>query len=115
MRARFERNVDHLACCRHLEVQRFGELRLQARDIVIADVTAVFAQMRRDAVGTRFDRKQRGFDGIGMFPASRSTDGGDVIDVDAEAEGVRRHTSTTNRKYRRLKFLLSMIESTAQL
>jgi hypothetical protein len=70
----------------------FGELRLQARDIVVADMTAVFAQMRRDAVGARLDRKQRGLDGIGMFPAARVADGGDVIDVDAEAEGARRHT-----------------------
>ena len=86
MRARLQRDVDHLARRRHLEVQRLGELRLQPRDVFVADVAAVLAQMRRDAVGAGLDRQQRGLHGIGMPPAARIADGRDVIDVDAEAE-----------------------------
>ena len=94
VRARLERDVDHLARRRHLEIQRLGELRLQARNIVVADVAAVLAQMRRDAVGAGLDREQRGLHGIGMPPAARIADGRDVIDVDAEAEGVCGHSMT---------------------
>ena len=57
MRARLQRDVDHLARRRHLEIQRLGDLRLQPRDVVVADVAAILAQMRRDAVGAGRDRR----------------------------------------------------------
>ena len=93
MRARLERDLDHLARRRHLEIERLGQLRLQPRDIVVADVAAILAQMRRDAVGAGRDREQRGLHRIGMAPAARVADGRDVIDVDAEAEGACRHAA----------------------
>src|SRR5580698_5402605 len=43
--------------------------------------------MRCNAVGAGLDRKHRGAHRIGMPPAARVADGGDVIDVDAEAKG----------------------------
>ena len=86
VRPRLERDVDHLARRRHFEIQRLGELRLQPRDVVVADVAAVLAQMRRDAVGAGLDGQQRRLHGIGMPAAARVADGRDVIDVDAEAE-----------------------------
>ena len=97
MRARFQRDVDHLARRRHLEIQRLGELRLEPRDVVVADMAAVLAQVRRDAVGAGLDRKQRSLHGIGMASAARVADGRDVIDVDAEAECVSSHFVTQPR------------------
>ena len=61
--------------------------RLQPRDVVVDDVAAILAQMRGDAVGAGRDRDLRGPHRIGMFAAASITHGGDVIDVDAEAEG----------------------------
>src|SRR5512139_43860 len=44
--------------------------------------------MRGDPVGAGFNRKQRRANGVGTRPAARVADGGDVIDVDAEAKGL---------------------------
>ena len=58
-------------------------LGLQARDVVVADVAAILAQMRGDAVGAGLDRELGRAHRIGMPPAAGVADGGDVIDVDA--------------------------------
>ena len=71
---------------RHFEIERLGDLRLQPRDVVVADVAAILAQMRGDAVGAGLDRQLGGAHRIGMPPAARVADGGDVVDVDAEAQ-----------------------------
>ncbi len=71
---------------RHLEIQRLRDFGLQARHVVVADVAAILAQMRGNAVGARLDRDQRGAHRIGMAPAPRVAQGGDVIDVDSEAQ-----------------------------
>jgi hypothetical protein len=42
--------------------------------------------MRGDAVGAGRDRDLGGLDRIGMPPAARIAHGGDVVDVDAEAD-----------------------------
>ncbi len=86
MRLRLERDRDHLVGRRHLEVERLGDLGLEARDVVVADVAAILAQMRRDAVGAGLDRDLRGTHRIGIAPAARIADGRDVVDVDAEAK-----------------------------
>ena len=65
--------------------------RLQPGDVVVADVAAVLAQMRGDAVGARRDRELGGAHRIGMASAARVADGGDVVDVDAEAQTGRIH------------------------
>ena len=64
----------------------FVMTRLEPRDVVIDDVAAIFAQMRGDAVGAGSDRDLGGLHRIGMLAAARIAHGGDVIDVDAEAE-----------------------------
>ena len=86
MRARPHRDVDHLVGRRHFEIERLLDLGLEARDIVVADVPAILAQMRRDAVGAGLDREPRGPHRIGMPSAARVADGGDVVDVDAQAK-----------------------------
>jgi hypothetical protein len=42
--------------------------------------------MRRDSVGAGFDRDLRRVHGIRVMPAAGVTNGGNVIDIDAEAE-----------------------------
>ena len=86
MRPGAERDRDHLVGRRHLEIQRLVDLGLQARDVVVADMAAVFAQMRGDAVGAGLDRELRGAHRIGMAAAARIADGRDMIDVDAETQ-----------------------------
>ena len=62
------------------------KLRLEPGHVVVADVAAVLAQVRGDAVGAGGDRKLRRAYRIGMASAARIADGGDVVDVDAEAQ-----------------------------
>ena len=81
-----QRDRDHLVGRRHLEIERLGDLRLEARHVVVADVAAIFAQMRGDAVGAGLDRDLRRAHRIGMPAAARIAHGRDVVDVDAEAE-----------------------------
>jgi len=50
-------------------------------------MAAILAQMRRDAVGAGGDGKFGGLERVGMAPAARVAHGGDVIDIDAEADG----------------------------
>ncbi len=92
MRPRLDRDRDHLVGRRHFEVERLGDLGLQARDVVVADMPAILAQMRGDAVGAGLDRELRRLHRIGMRAAARIADGRNVVDVDAKAQmGNRRH------------------------
>src|SRR5439155_5706623 len=68
-------------------VERLADLGLQLRDVVVADVAAVLAQMRGDPVRPGLDRNLRCLYGIRMAPAARVADGGNVVNIDAEAEG----------------------------
>ena len=86
VRPGLERDRHHLVGRRHLEIERLGDLGLEPRDVVIADVAAVFAQMRGDAVGAGLDRELGRAHRIGMAPAARVAHGRDVVDVDAEAK-----------------------------
>ena len=80
-------NAQHLVGRRHFEIQRLVDLGLQPRDVVVVDVAAVLAQMRGDAVAARGNGELGRAHWIGMAPAARIADGGDVIDVDAETKG----------------------------
>ena len=62
------------------------ELARQAVDVGVGDVAAILAQMGGDAVGAGRCGEPRGAHRIGMLAAARVADGGDVIDVDAEAQ-----------------------------
>ena len=86
VRMRLERDGEHLFGRRHFEIERLVDLGFQPRDIVVADMAAVLAQMRGDAVGAGSDRELGRAHRIGMAPAARIADGGDVIDVDAETD-----------------------------
>ena len=81
-----QRDGQHLLGRRHLEVEGPRQLALETGDVGIGDVAPILAQMRGDAVGAGLDGQMRGAQGIGVPAAARVADGGDVIDVDAEAE-----------------------------
>ncbi len=82
-----QRDPHHVVRRRHFEIQRLGDLRLQPRHVLVADMAAILAQMRGDAIGAGFDGGKRRAHGIRMPAASRISQGGDVVDVDAEAQG----------------------------
>ena len=58
--------------------------RTQALDVVVADVPAVLAQVRRDAVRARVEAHARGLDRIRVRRAARVAERGHVIDVDVQ-------------------------------
>src|SRR5579862_8131473 len=91
MRPGFKRNAEHFFRRRHFKIQRLVDLGHEPGDIVIEDVAAVFAQMRSDAVATCRNRKLGRANRIGMTPPARITNGGDMIDVDAEAQAGSTH------------------------
>ena len=94
MRLGGERDAHHVVGRGHLEIERLGDLGLQPRHVLVADVPAIFAQMRGDAVGPGLDRKQRRAQRIGMAAAARVTQGRDMVDIDAEAERRSGHFRT---------------------
>ena len=85
-----QRDLQHLIRCRHFEIERPRQLVLEPGDVRIRDVTAVFAQMRGDAVGTALDCEMGCPQRIGMHAAAGIPQRRDVIDVDAEAQRARR-------------------------
>jgi hypothetical protein len=84
MRPRRKRNAQHLIGGSHFQIDR--QLRIdQTGQIVVVDVTSVFAQMRGNAVSPRLHGKLRGAYGIGVRPAARISDRCDVVDIHAKA------------------------------
>ena len=79
---------DHFLGRRHFEIERLVDLRLQPRHVIVANVTAILAQMRGDAVAAGRDRKLGRAHGIRMTATTRIADGGNVVDIDAEAKTV---------------------------
>ena len=88
VRPGLECDADHLRGRRHLEIERLVDLRFEADDVIIADMTAILAQMRGDAVAAGGDCKFSRSHRIGMASTAGIADGSDMVDVDAEAEAV---------------------------
>ena len=84
MRPGLERDLQHLVGRRHFQVQRNGQRLGEPRNIVIGNMSPVFAQVRGNTVGARILRQDCGAHRIGIVPTTRVTHCGDVIDVDAE-------------------------------
>ncbi len=76
----------HLICGGHFQVERQVRLSSQAIYVGVADMAAVFAQMRGNAIRARLGGDTRGSDRIWMRPAARITDRRDVVDVHAKTE-----------------------------
>ena len=81
-----QRERDHGIGHRHLEVQLDAEPPAQLLHVALLDVAPVLAQVHGDAVGTRGLRRQRRLDRVRIVDPARLPKGGDVVDVDAEAE-----------------------------
>ena len=90
VRANGAGDLHHLAGGRHFQIERLGYFGFQPKNIIVNNMPAILAQMRGDAVGAGRDRDLRRLEGIGMPPAARIAHGGDVIDIDAEADGKKR-------------------------
>jgi hypothetical protein len=88
VRPGLERNSDHFLGRGHLEIQRLADFRLKPRNIVIANVAAILAQMRRYSVAAGGNCELRRPHGVGMTATARVADRGNVIDVDAKAKTI---------------------------
>jgi hypothetical protein len=63
---------------------------LQPRHVLVANVAPVLAQMGSNAVGARFNGKERRTQWIGKRAAPRIAQGRDMVDVDAKTQIMRR-------------------------
>ena len=81
------RELDHLVGRGHLEVQERLDRASQNLHVPVLNVTPVFPEMNRDAVGARVLREHGRFDWIRIQRAARLPERGHVIDVDVESDG----------------------------
>ncbi len=86
MGSRARGDGEHLLGHGHLEIQRFRDFSLEARDIGVANMPAILAQMRGDAIRTRLNREKGRAHGIRPRTAARVPHRGDVIDIHPKAE-----------------------------
>ena len=94
MRAEAQRDVEHRLGRRHLEIERLPDRGLEPPHVVVVDVATVLAQVSGDPVGARLDGEERRAHGIGRCAAAGVADGGDVVDVDAQADRGHRKSSS---------------------
>ena len=81
-----QRDGQHFRGGGHLQIEGQGQLLLEAGNVGIGNVATILAQVRGDAIGAGLDGQMGGAQRIGMAATARVADGGDVIDVDAEAQ-----------------------------
>src|SRR5439155_26379157 len=84
--ANAEREGHHRVGHRHLEVQLDAQPAAELLHVPLLDVAPVLAQVHGDAVRARGLGVQRRRDGVRVVDPARLPEGGDVVDVDAEAE-----------------------------
>jgi hypothetical protein len=76
-----QRDFEHLVGRRHLQGQWQVERLHQPHQIIVGNMTPVFAQVRNDAVGAGLRRRKRSAHWIGMAATARISDCRDVIDI----------------------------------
>ena len=81
MRPNRQGNRHHVVCGSHFEIDWRGNGPLQARNVLIANVAPVLAQMQGYAIGARAERQPRRPDRIGMRSTPRVADRRNMIDV----------------------------------
>ena len=86
MRPVAQRDVQHFLRRRHFQIERHVQRRHQHGDILVANMAAILAQMRGDAVRARLHGQQRRLDRIGMGAAARVADGRHMVDIDPQAQ-----------------------------
>jgi hypothetical protein len=80
-----QRYRQHLLCGCHFQIDRQprpGHDRIQ---IAVSDMPPVFTQVDCDTIAARGFNDLKRAHRIGMIAATRITDGGNVIDVDAQS------------------------------
>ena|SRR5690242_965689 len=80
---------EHLGDAGHLEIENPARFFLDARDVVILNVSPVFSKMSGYAISAGTFAKLRGGGRIRLLSPARLTDGRNVIDVDVEATVLR--------------------------
>jgi len=85
MRPKTLGNAEHLVRAGHLEIQHCLHRCGETLDVVVLNVTAVFAQMCGDPVGARRLAERSPGNRVRARAAARLSHGGDVIDVDVQA------------------------------
>ena len=83
-----DRDLDHLWCSGHLQVEFDVHQLPKPPNVFVLDVTAIFAQMDGDAVGTPKMGLGRRPDGIGLPRPPGLADGGHMVDVDTKLNHV---------------------------
>ncbi len=86
MRFVAQRYLQHLLGCRHFQIKWQAGRGLNAGKVAVADMSSVFAQMRRNTVATNTRDNLRSTHWIRMVAAARITDSRDMIDIDAKAK-----------------------------
>ena len=69
---------------RHFKIHAGLQRPHQNLQITLLDMPTVFAQMNRDAVGARLLRQGSRQDGVGIDRATRLSQGGNMVDVNAQ-------------------------------
>lgn len=91
-----EGDFDHLWHVGHFQIETRANCSTEAMDIVVDDMTTVFAEMCCDAVRSSGFAQQGGSHRIGfpagLPPVASLSEGGYVVDVDAELEHERGFT-----------------------
>lgn len=82
-----QRNDQHFFRCRHFQIERQVRCILNALEIIIANMATVFAKVRGDAIAANPRHNLRRAHRIRMIATTRIADGGNMVDVYAEAEG----------------------------
>ena len=81
-----QRDCQHLLGRRHFEIERQAGRGLDARQILVANMAPILAQVSGDSVAAASRDDLCGAHRIGMIAAARITDRRDVIDVDPKAQ-----------------------------
>ena len=94
-------DAHHLVRGRHLQVELDVGQLAQAAHVVVLDMAPILAQMDRDAVGAAEVRLHRRPDRVRLIRSACLAQGGDMVDIHAEFDGIDAHNSCNSMKIRR--------------
>jgi hypothetical protein len=86
MRPGFQCDPKHLIRCGHFQVERCGDVGLEPCDILVVDMTAILAQVRRNAIGTGHHRQVGRVHGVRVVPAARISQRRHMVNIDAQSQ-----------------------------
>ncbi len=98
VRAHAQRDLQHLARHRRLQIHARFQLRAQSLDVAVLDMAPVLAQMQGDGVGAGALGEQGGAHRVRVSRAAHLAQRGHVVDIDAEFD----HSCLSSSKMRRL-------------